>query len=98
MADIDYALAHDFIDTDNRPYQLRFRLETPVSETGQLVAEIVQDGHPEKGTIIAVSRGHVNFHEVEAALANWDHWARRSDANYDLNTIRERITHAGLGY
>lgn len=98
MADIDYALARDFVDTDNRPYQLRFRLETPVSDTGQLVAEIIQDGHPDKGTIIAISRGQVNFDDVETALGDWGHWALRSDHNYDLDSIRRRIKDAGLGY
>ena len=57
MADIDYGLAYDFVDTDGRPRQLRFRRNyAPAGTadtfdgTGQLVAVIADAARPDNTT------------------------------------------------
>jgi hypothetical protein len=96
VSEIDYALAWDFIDTDGRPYQLRFRCQQPVSYDGQLIAVIAKPNRPDKGHTIAISRPGVNFHDVEAALTGWQSWARLTEHTVNLGAIRRCIHDKGL--
>src|SRR5262249_4212991 len=82
MSETDYASAYDFA-TNTEPsisYQLRFRPHPFVTgspwdsnPTGQLVAVIVEYRHPRNGQTIAISRPHVHFNDVEAAVDS-DNW------------------------
>ena len=94
--DIDYALAFDFVDSDGRPYQLRFRRDADLVDSGQLIA-VIAKSRPDKGLTRAISRPGVNFHDVVAALAGWHSWARLTDNTIDLAAIRRRVLDAGLG-
>ena len=111
MADIDFALAWDFIDPDDgKPRQLRFRQNYAPRDdprvfdgTGQLYA-IVADGHrSDNGDEIAISRPGVLFQEVEEVLEGWQEWATLHvddtgiDRCINLADIRRRINDAGLG-
>jgi hypothetical protein len=110
MAEIDYALAWDFIDpADGKPRQLRFRRNfAPRNDprifdgTGQLVA-VVADGHrSDNGDEIAISQPGVAFDDVEAALDGWEDWAilyfhdNGIDRCINLALIRDRVRAAGL--
>jgi hypothetical protein len=44
-----------------------------------------------------MSRAGVNFHDVEAALTGWQHWARLTETTVDLGAIRRCIQDKGLG-
>ncbi len=94
--EIDYGLALDFVDTDGRPYQLRFRRNDHFSDTGQLIAVIATYGHPDNGHTIAISRPGVLFGEVEAAVDGWQQWARIDGHRVDLDLIRRRVAAAGF--
>jgi len=111
MADIDFALAWEFVDPDDgRPRQLRFRRNyAPPGDdrvfdgTGQLYA-IVADGHrSDNGDEIAISRPGVDFQKVEDVLDGWQDWAtlyvdeNNIDRWINLGDIRRRINDAGLG-
>ena len=96
MSEIDYALAWDFIADDGRPYQLRFRRENPLSDNGQLIAVIAKPNRPDKGHTVAISRPGVNFHDVEAALTDWQNWARITETTVNLGAIGRRIQDKGL--
>ena len=96
MSEIDYALAWDFIADDGRSYQLRFRRENPLSDNGQLIAVIAKPNRPDKGHTIAITRPGVNFHDVEAALTDWQNWARITETTVNLGAIRRRIHHKCL--
>ncbi|KPN48694.1 hypothetical protein [Mycobacterium intracellulare] len=110
MADIDYALAWDFIDpADGKPRQLRFRRNfAPRNDprtfdgTGQLVAVVADAHRADNGDEIAISRPDVLFDAVEAALEGWEDWATLFEENngidryINLAAIRDRIRAAGL--
>ena len=95
--EIDYALAWDFYDDhDNRPYQLRFQLNSPLSKEGQLIAVVARPGHLHRGHTIAISRANVRFDDVEAAVAGWQDWARITETTVSIAAIRRRLTAAAL--
>jgi hypothetical protein len=104
MADIDYALAWDFIDpADGVPRQLRFqRNSVPKNDprvfdgTGLLVAVVANGGRDDNGDSVAISRPNVRFDDVEAALEGWQTWAMLTDTEVNLAQIRRRIHAAGL--
>jgi hypothetical protein len=95
--DIDYALGWHFIDDrDGRPLQLRFRLDATDDTIGQLVA-VVADGHRrDNHDVIPISRSRVTQATVDAALDDWQTWARITDETVNLAEIRRRIHAAGL--
>jgi hypothetical protein len=97
MSDIDFALAWQFIDDrDGRPLQLRFRLDATDDTIGQLVA-VVADGHRrDNHDVIPISRSCVTQATVDAALDDWQTWARITDETVNLAEIRRRIHAAGL--
>jgi hypothetical protein len=104
MSEIDYALAYDFATADDPgiSHQLRFRPDTFVAgspwesnPTGQLVAVVVEFRHPRNGQAIAISRPHVLFNDVEAAVDS-DNWPLLAPYVVDLDQIRERIQTKGL--
>ena len=73
MPEIDYALAYDFATSEDpgMRYQLRFRPDTVTygnpwesNPTGQLVAVVVEFGHPRNGHTIAISRPHHRLRPV----------------------------------
>jgi hypothetical protein len=104
MADIDYALAWDFIDpADGAPRQLRFQRNWAPKDdprgfdgTGQLVAVVATGGRADNGDTLAISRPNVRFDDVEAALEGWQTWAMLTDTDVNLAQIRRRIHAAGL--
>lgn len=104
MPSIDYALAFDFIDPElpTTPYRLEFRYPYKAGEDpsprvsnpiGQLVA-VVKSRYPSRDAVVPVSRSHVHFNDVEAAVDadNWPH----IQGGIDLAEIRRRIQAAGL--
>ncbi len=111
MVDKDYASAWQFIDTEGRPRQLRFRMNfAPAGDpprtfdgTGQLVAAIADDSRPDNFHEIPISRADVDEDAVDAALDGWEDWALLyhendySDCWISLDAIQARINAAGLG-
>ncbi len=98
--EIDYGLALDFIDDragDPRPYQLRFRRESHVSDQGQLIAVVATYNHPDNGHTKTISQPGVNFHDVERVLEGWQGWARLSEHTVSLSRIADKIIAAGVG-
>jgi hypothetical protein len=98
--DIDYALAWQFIDDrDGRPLQLRFRIDDTGDgddNVGQLIA-VVADGHRhDNHDVVPISRPRVTQSDVDAALDDWQTWARITDETINLAEIRRRIHAAGL--
>lgn len=105
MPDVDFGLAYDFIDpADGRPRQLRFQRNwAPPGDprvfdgTGQLIAVVCADRHPDNGHTIAISRPGVGLDAVNTALGGWETWAAVTRTQYNLAAIRARINSAGLG-
>lgn len=111
MADIDYALAWNFIDPDDgKPRQLRFRQNyAPPNDsrvfdgTGQLYAVVADGRRSDNGDEIVISRPDIQFDTVEAILDGWQDWATLHvddngiDRCINLGVIRRRIRAAGLG-
>ena len=104
MPEIDYALAYDFLTSEDPGirYQLRFRPDTVTygnpwesNPTGQLVAVVVEFGHPRNGHTIAISRPQVRFNDVETAVDS-DNWPFLAPYVVDLDQIRVRIRTRGL--
>jgi hypothetical protein len=99
--DIDFALAWQFVDLDGRPRQLRFHRDdsgTPdvLDGTGQLIAVIADPHRTDADDTIAISRAHVAYADIAAALDGWQHWAKLTDEAVNLTEIQRRIHAAGL--
>lgn len=105
MPDVDFGLAYDFIDpADGRPRQLRFQRNwAPPGDprvfdgTGQLIAVVCADRHPDNGHTIAISSPGVGLDDIHTALDGWETWAMITDTEVNLAEIRRRINDAGLG-
>ena len=110
MADIDYALAWQFISEDGRPRQMRFRQNYAppgdarvFDDTGQLVAVVADSRRVDNGDEIAISRPNVRFDDVEKAIDGWQEWATLHADDYGIDrctnlvAICRRINDAGLG-
>ncbi|MGD9622353.1 MAG: hypothetical protein AB7G47_20210 [Mycolicibacterium sp.] len=104
MADIDYALAYDFIRpaTPEVKWQLRFTLDNTsggdpweTNPTGQLVAVIVDYHRADNGHTVALSRPHINFLDAEAVIDR-DAWPFLAPYKVNLDEIERRVTVAGL--
>lgn len=102
--DIDYGLAFNFVDEDGRPLQLRFRrnLAPPgdsrvFSDTGQLIAIVVDRRRPDDGDIIEISRPNVERARIEQVIENWESWAVLIDDQVNLAEIKRRVRASGLG-
>src|SRR5437588_6166416 len=87
MVEIDFGEAWDFLDEAGKPRHLRFRrnLASPgdsrvFAETGQLVAVIGDVGRPDNSDELAISRPHVSYAAIQAALEGWEDWALVLDA------------------
>ena len=100
--EIDFGLALNFVDTDGKPRQLRFRrnwadIDSPeiFDGTGQLIAVVTGGGRsPDE---IALTRAGVNEAAVMAALDGWQTWAATLEPRQiNLAEIRRRIAAAGL--
>jgi hypothetical protein len=111
MPEVDYALSWDFIDTNGKPRQLRFRRNYASADdprifdgTGQLIAVIVDGDRDDNGDEIAISAPNVHRVHIETALKGWQDWATLyiADDGIDrcmsLSEIQRRIQHAGLAY
>ncbi|MCC9186700.1 hypothetical protein [Mycolicibacterium mageritense] len=102
MHDIDYGGPKlVFLDTDRRPYTLRFRIDIEASvsaghTTGQLIATITNTRRHDHGHTQDISRPAVAFDDIERALTGWLIWARTSSTTADLAKIRHRIAESGL--
>lgn len=102
--DIDYGLACDFIDETGRPLQLRFRRNYAppedsriFTETGQLIAIVVDRHRLDDGDIVEISRPNVERARVEEVIENWENWAMLIDDQVNLTEIKRHIHAAGLG-
>lgn len=106
--EIDYAIAWQFVDSDGRPWQMRFRFNSNATanpdsdnETGQLIGVAVDPRRPNSGDETAISRPDVVRSDIDAALNGWQDWASIFDGGstrmIDLTKIRRRIRSAGLG-
>jgi hypothetical protein len=91
MVDKDYALAWQFVDSEGKPRQMRFRMNfAPAGDprifdgTGQLVATIADANRPDNLHEIPLSRPHVNEDDVDTAIDGWEDWhccTRRTTAS-----------------
>jgi hypothetical protein len=104
MSEIDFAMAYKFADPaiPKLKFQLRFRTEdvelgspSLSNPAGQLIATVVDYGHPDHGLEIPVSRPDVLFNDVEAAVDR-DHLPFLEPNRVNLAQIRRRIHNAGL--
>lgn len=104
MADLDYALAWDFIEpNDGKPRQLRFQRNwapkgspETFDGTGQLIAVVADSTRTDNGDTLAISRPGVRFVDVHTAIEGWHDWAMITHDTVNLAEIRRRIHDAGL--
>ena len=105
MPVIDFALAHDFIDTADPtvPYRLGFHHaylpdEDPdphhANPAGQLYA-VVKGRHPRRGSRITLSSSGIRYNDIEALMHPWP-WREPDHTTINLTVIRQRLTSAGL--
>jgi hypothetical protein len=104
VSEIDYTLAYQFLEPTipKLKFQLRFRANDIAigdpslsNPAGQLIATVVDPGHPDNGLHIPISRLDVLFNDVEAAVDR-DHWPFLAPHKVNLAEIRRRIRNAGL--